>query len=223
MNTHNHNLLVTFCKNCLTPTTRPRVGFDKNGICNACNYVKVKDKTNWLKRKNELLRILDRIRSKTSNYDCIVPWSGGKDSSYVAYKLKFDFGMTPLLAHFSPLISNEVGEKNKENFLKLGFDCILVKPNSEVSKHLSRRFFEERGNPKVHWDAGAASFPVKIAEKFNIKAIFYAEHAESEYGGKVLSKEHLKMYKYDEVVEHWIEDYPSNWVDDKLSMHDLQP
>ena len=91
MKNKTHNLLVQYCKKCLMPTSRPRVQFDENGVCNACNFVEVKNKINWSKRENQLKEILNEIRSNDGSYDCIVPWSGGKDSSYVAYQLKFKY------------------------------------------------------------------------------------------------------------------------------------
>ena len=83
----NKNLF--YCKNCLMPSTRPRITFDKSGVCNACGYKKKIKKINLKKRHEELEIILKKYRSKTKEHDCIVPWSGGKDSSYVAYQLKF--------------------------------------------------------------------------------------------------------------------------------------
>ena len=51
------------------------------------------------------------------HYDVVVPWSGGKDSTSIALKLKFELGLNPLLVTFSPLILNEVGEFNRELLL----------------------------------------------------------------------------------------------------------
>ena len=102
------------CKICLTPNTRPRVKFDENKICNACKYKDKKD-INWAKRTDELRDICNKYRSKTNEYDCIVPWSGGKDSSSVTYKLKFDYGMNPLLVTFH-LIPWKVGVRNRKIF-----------------------------------------------------------------------------------------------------------
>ena len=214
---------VKFCKKCVTPNTRPRIGFNEDGICNACSFVKIKKKTNWNERENEFKKILDEIRSSDGSHDCIVPWSGGKDSSYIAYLLKFKYKMNPLLVTFAPLIFNKIGEHNRIKMIELGFDNLVIKPNQKVSSYLSKRFFVERGNPKVHWDAGVSCFPVQIADKFNIKTIFYAEESESEYGGRLLTKNSLKLMEYDTVIEQNIQDHPSNWVSEKVSLNDLQP
>ncbi len=218
-----NNQAIKFCKKCVTPDSRPRVVFDSDGVCNACNFVTVKKNTDWKKREKELVEILDELRSSDGSYDCIVPWSGGKDSSYVAYVLKFKYKMNPLLVTFSPLIMNEVGEHNRQKLIELGFDNLMIRPNQNISQYLSKRFFTERGNPKTHWDAGVTCFPVQIALKYNIKAIFYAEDSESEYGGRVLNKDSIKLMQYDAIIEQHIEDHPSNWVNDKVSQNDIQP
>ena len=62
--------------------------------------------------------------------------------------------MNPLLVTFAPLIPSEVGYKNRENLVRMGFDHEYFRPNQKVSQLLSRRFFIERGDPKIHWNAG---------------------------------------------------------------------
>ena len=209
------------------PDSRPRVVFNNEGICNACENGEEKKLIDWSKREKDFFDLINQIKhnSKKNNleYDCIVPWSGGKDSTSIALKLKFDFKLNPLLVTFSPLIVNEIGNYNRELLLNEGFDSIFVNPNQKVAKILSRRFFIERGNPKVAWDAGVNAAPVKIAIKYKIPYIFYAEHGESEYGGLVLSEESKKKRDLREVIEHQIGDYPENWVDNEVSLNELNP
>ncbi|MBL4615613.1 MAG: N-acetyl sugar amidotransferase [Magnetovibrio sp.] len=205
------------------PNTRPRVVFDEQGVCNACHNAASKPKIDWDARRKEFLDIVESKRGKHPDYDCVVPWSGGKDSSYIAHRLKFEFGLNPLLVTFSPLVPNSTSEYNREQMLKLGFDHLMVRPNQKVSRRLSKRFFTERGNPKIHWDAGVNSLPVRVAVTYGIPLIFYAEHGESEYGGRVLSEEHKKIRDYTEVIEHQIGDDPLNWSDDQIEEKDLFP
>ena len=215
---------ISYCKNCLMPNTRPRISFDEDGICNACRHAEEKWKyVDWDLRKNEFLELLKHYKSKDGYWDCIVPWSGGKDSSSIAHKLKFEFGMNPLLVTFSPQLPNEVGHHNREAFIQQGFDHIFFRPDQRVHRRLSKRFFIERGNQKVAWDAGINTIPIQIAVKFNIPLVFYAEHGESEYGGKVLSEEHKKIRDFTEVVEHQIGDDPRNWLDEEISIKDINP
>ncbi|MEK9673579.1 MAG: N-acetyl sugar amidotransferase [Rhodospirillaceae bacterium] len=213
--------MVAFCKTCLMPDTRPRIVFDADGICNACHTARGKDSIDWAARREEFLDYVDRFRPKDSLYDCIVPWSGGKDSSAIAWKLKFEFGLNPLLVTFSPLMPSGVAAHNREEMIKAGFDHLMVRPNQHISRHMARRFFIERGNPKIHWDAGINSVPVRTAVNYKIPLLFYAEHGESEYGGRVLSEEHRKVRDFTEVLEHQIGDDPYNWMDGVVEEKDL--
>ena len=214
---------VLFCKRCLMPNTRPRIVFDDQGTCNACLTADEKQTIDWDARRDEFLEYLERHRPKLGAYDCIVPWSGGKDSSAIAHKLKFEFGLNPLLVTFSPLMPNDIAEHNREQMIQLGFDHLMVRPNQKVSRLLTRRFFIERGNPKIHWDAGINAVPVRAAVQYKVPLVFYAEHGESEYGGRVLSEEHRKVRDFTEVLEHLIGDHPENWTDDEISERELSP
>lgn len=214
---------VHYCRTCLMPDTRPRIEFDADGVCNACRTAAEKKSIDWDARLAEFKGLVEENRPRSGHYDCVVPWSGGKDSSTIAHKLKFEHGLNPLLVTFSPLIPNEVGEHNREALLRAGFDHVMVRPNQHVARRLARRFFVERGNPKVHWDAGVNSAPVQIAVRFGIPLIFYAEHGESEYGGRVLSEGHKKIRDITEVLEHQIGDHPQNWMDEEITERDLAP
>ena len=218
--------MISFCKKCIMPSSRPRISFDKTGVCNACNNSEKKKLINWDERKKKFLEIIRNLKenkNRNKYYDCVVPWSGGKDSSSIAYKLKYEYDLNPLLVTFSPLLPNEIGEYNRKVILDLGFDSIFVSPNTNISKKLARRFFLERGNPKVAWDAGINSAPVKIALSYKIPLVFYAEHGESEYGGHVLSEESLFRRDLREVIEHQIGDYPENWSNDDIDLNSLAP
>ena len=214
---------IIYCKKCLMPSSRPRIEFDDEQICNACRNAESKETIDWEARKREFLTIIEPYRSRNGNYDCVVPWSGGKDSSAIAWRLKFEFGLNPLLVTFSPLIPNEVGVYNREQMIQAGFDHLMVRPNQRISRYLARRFFNERGNPKVHWDAGVNSVPIQVAVNYDIPLVFYAEHGESEYGGRVLSEEHKKIRDFAEVLEHQIGDDPRNWIDGSVSGGDILP
>ena len=181
------------CDRCLTPDTRPRIQFYEN-TCNACIHVEKKNSNDnaidYNSRGNQLKTIVSKIKNNRDgyNYDCIVPWSGGKDSSSIALKLKELHGLNPLLVHFNPLIPTDVGIHNRKIVIEEGFDSIEIRTNLNVSRHLSKRFLIERGNPKLHWDAGVNASIYKAALAYKIPCIFYAEHGETNYGGRILKR-----------------------------------
>lgn len=217
--------MIKFCKVCIMPNSRPRIVFDNEGMCNACENAIQKKKTDWNIKKKEFENLLIQIKknNKNNQYDCIVPWSGGKDSTSIALKLKFEYNLNPLLVTFTPIIKNECGIFNRDLMNKKGFDSILVNVNENISSKLAKRFFIERGNPKVAWDAGVNSAPVKVALNYKVPYIFYAEHGESEYGGLVIDEESKKKRNFREVIEHQIGDFPENWINEDINLSDLSP
>ena len=108
--------------------------------------------------------------------------------------------------------------------LDYGFDSIQINANKKVSRALSLRWFKERGNPKFHWDAAVNSSLYRTALLTGIPFIFYAEHGETHYGGRILSKDSEKIRDYEEVIENQIGDNPKNWVDGKeIELNNLIP
>ena len=116
---------VRFCKKCVMSNQRPRIIFDEEGVCNACRYSEYKKTINWKSREDELMKICDQHRSKSGNYDCVVPSSGGKDSGSVTHKLKHKYGMHPLNVTYSPLVSHPIGWQNLVSLNWAGFDTII--------------------------------------------------------------------------------------------------
>jgi len=205
------------------PDTRPRIVFNEEGVCNACLHAESKKKIDWDERRKELEDLLAKHRSKNGYWDCIVPWSSGKDSSSIAYKLKFEFGMNPLLVTVAPQVQTEEGRHNQEAFLNLGFDHILFTLNPRVHKRLSKKHFIQYGDPWMAWTQAINSIPVKVAVDFGISNIFYAEHGETEYGGKVLSKKHQRERDLAEVRNIMVGHDPKEWLDEEITLNDLTP
>jgi len=176
---------MRYCRKCLTPSTRPRVIFNDEGVCNACEHAEAKKSViDWTLRWEELESLCDRFRiNDRSNWDVLVPCSGGKDGSYVAWQLKHKLGMHPLAVTLMPQVQTEIGYRNLENFKKSGFDHIAVTPNPQVYKRLAIRGFEEQGRPKLPFVVGISTVTLQVALKFDIPLIVYGEEGETEYGG----------------------------------------
>lgn len=179
---------ITWCKNCLNMSTRPRISFDERGWCNACQWMEEKKKLDWGVRQNELDELLDRHRSKNGGFDCIVPVSGGKDGSYVAHTLKHRYGMRPLAVTIRPALSLEIGDKNLYNFIHSGYDHIHVTPNPVVLDRLNKYGFIEKGFPYYGWLIAIMTAVIRTATNFNIPLLFYGEDGEVEYGGATESR-----------------------------------
>lgn len=169
-------------------STRPRITFDDHGRCNACQWAEEKKTLDWSIRQNELKKILGEHRSATGSFDCVVPVSGGKDGSYVAYQLKHNYGMHPLTVTVTPALSLELGNQNLKNFIASGFDHIQVSAAGNVLQTLNKFGFIHKGFPYFGWLIAIETVPLKIAAKFDLSLIFYGEEGETEYGGSTALK-----------------------------------
>jgi N-acetyl sugar amidotransferase len=182
------NKSVIWCKNCLNMSTRPRITFDSRGWCNACQWMEEKKIIDWEPRQKELEELLAKHKSVNGNFDCIVPVSGGKDGSYVAYMLKHKYGMNPLAITVRPALSLEIGDQNLHNFIYSGYNHIHLTPNPVVLDRLNKYGFIEKGFPYYGWLIAIMTAVIKTANNFKIPLLFYGEDGEIEYGGSTESK-----------------------------------
>lgn len=170
-------------------STRPRIVFDERGWCNACVWMEKKKSLNWEARRQELADLLTRHRGNGSDFDCIVPVSGGKDGSYVAHNLQNIHGMNPLCVTVTPPLALELGERNLRNFVASGFNHISVNPHPVAMRTLNTVGFREKGFPYYGWLLAIHSAVIRVAMKFEIGLIFYGEDGEVEYGGTPVTQD----------------------------------
>lgn len=209
---------VRFCKKCVVSNQRPRIAFDENGVCSACQYAYEKHNViNWKEREEMLLELLSRYRSKNGRYDCVVPGSGGKDSVFVAHQLKYKYGMNPLTVTFAPHMYTDIGFQNYLDQKDAGFDNILIFPDGKIQRKLSRLAFELWGDHFKIFGLGQKAAAFHIAVKYGIPLVFYGENGEIEYGGSAKNKN--RPY---ETVEDWSELYYQGSTLDELLTHGIE-
>lgn len=211
---------MKWCKTCLMPDTRPRVVFE-DGVCNACRYHASKGSIDYEGRKRQFTDLVARKRRHPA-YDCIVPFSGGKDSAAVAFRLR-GMGLRPLLVTYGQLLWTDVGRRNFDRVIEHGFDCVYSRVDQRVSRQLARRFFIERGHPKQHYDAGVNAVPVRVAVDMGIPLVVFAEHGETEYGGRIADEEARRRRNLAEVLEHQVGDDPRNWATEGIGEKEIYP
>jgi N-acetyl sugar amidotransferase len=198
---------VKFCNKCVMSNQRPNsaieakhtagtkkdtIAFEGNGVCIACKYHERKEKTiDWEKREKELSALCNRFRKDDGSYDCIIPGSGGKDSAYTAYVLKYEFGMHPLTVTWSPLSYTETGWRNFRKWCEK-FDNVLITPKIEVRKLLVKLAFLNLCHPFQPFMLSRKYSGPKEAILRNIKLIFGGENP-SEYGNKLKDNENPQM------------------------------
>jgi len=207
---------MRYCKKCLYPNTKPQLGFDENGVCDACRNYDVKENIDWQQKRKELKDLLEKYKSKDrKKYDCIIPVSGGKDSHYQTYVIKKEFGLNPLLVNFHPLDFTEVGRKNIENIKTLGVDLIEFSPNPIVYKKLAKFGLIELGDYQWPEHIGIFTIPVQVAVKYEIPLIIWGENPQLEYGGP------LEVSKSTKLDKGWTEKHGGYFLD-KIRPEDME-
>jgi N-acetyl sugar amidotransferase len=180
---------IRYCKNCLFPETKPDLHFNEKGVCSACVAAEQKHKDiDWKQRESDFNKIVSyyKLPEGKIGYDCLVPVSGGKDSTYQAYFMKEVCGLNPLCVCFETTAITELGQKNLDNISKMGIDLIYFKKNSEVYKKMVVESFRRVGDEMWPNHIGIFTIPVMIAVKFNIPLIIWGENPQQEYGGPSL-------------------------------------
>ena len=182
------------------PTTKPDLSF-VDGMCNACRNYKEREHVDWDKRKDELTKLLEEYRSPDgSNWDCIVPVSGGKDSTYQVLRM-LELGMNPLCVTATTCDLSDLGRKNIENLKELGVDYLELSCNPKVRHKLNRIGLKEVGD--ISWPEHVSIFttPVRLAVQLGIRLIVYGENPQNEYGGPAASTQEKVM------TRRWLEEF----------------
>ncbi|MCR5419374.1 MAG: N-acetyl sugar amidotransferase [Lachnospiraceae bacterium] len=195
---------MKICKKCVMPDTRPRLKFDSNGVCAACEWDNIKkNEIDWNVRQNELKTLCDEIRG-VGRYDCIVPASGGKDSTYVADKMKNEFKLNVLTVTITPPLETDLIQQNMATFLSYGFDNIKVTPNPAIAREINKYGFVEQGRPMLSWTSCLNSVMFRLAVDFKIPLVMFGEDGETEYGGSTETR-YLPYYDTDYAIKIYTE------------------
>lgn len=175
--------MLTYCKRCVMPDTKPDLFIDDEGICSACRSYEQRNEVDWTQRREELTVILDKYKNKTGdNWDCIVPVSGGKDSTYQVIRM-LQLGLNPLCVTSTTCDLSELGRKNIENLKHLGVDYVEMSPNPRIRAKLNRIGLTQVGDIAWPEHVGIFTIPVRAAVQFNIPLIVWGENSQNEYGG----------------------------------------
>lgn len=214
---------VRFCRLCTVSNQRPRITFDEQGVCSACNFAKFKrEKIDWADRERELIDLCNRFRKNNGDYDVVVPCSGGKDGSFVAHQLKYKYGMNPLTVTWAPLSPTEIGRRNLDAFIGSGFDNILGTPNGKTTRKLTQLAFRYLGDPFQPFIYGQTNFPMHISVKHNIPLIMYGENGEVEYGGDMKNAFRPTRDIADHDGHYFSGLPPEFWIEHGVSASDLK-
>lgn len=163
------------CNRCGLPETYETLELSEGGVCNICRSAEFKAEINWESRREKLDDLVSRFRG-SADYDCIVPFSGGKDSTFQLYFIIRELGLKPLVIRFNHGFLRPTVKENTERTLKiLGADFIDFTPNWHVVKKLMLESFSRKGDFCWHCHTGIYSFPIRMAVKLKIPLVFWGE------------------------------------------------
>ena len=175
------------CIQCVLPRTKPDLYFDDAGVCAACISYDARPAVEWESRRAEFHDVMSKHSGK-GGWDCIVPASGGKDSTYQVLKI-LEEGYRPLVVTSTTCDISPIGQRNLENLKKLGVDHIQVSPDPVLRAKLNRFGLEEVGDIAWPEHVGIFTIPVRIALSLGISLIIWGENSQNEFGGPATAAE----------------------------------
>ena len=163
------------CNRCLLPETVETICFDSEGICNICNSVLVqKPSVDWDLRLSKLDLLVSNLKTG-KRYDLLIPFSGGKDSTYQLYFMRKRYPHLKILAvTFDHLFFRKaIIDNNTKTFANLGVDRITFSPNWHIVRQLMNRSLRDKGDFCWHCHSGIYSFPLHTAYQYEIPLILW--------------------------------------------------
>lgn len=214
--------MTRYCTNCILPDTRPNLAIEDDGICNACHsWSDKKFAIDWETRHNDLLSLIQGVKSKNAPWDCVIPVSGGKDSTWQVIKA-LEYGLKPLCVTWRTPARNTLGQKNLDNLINLGVDHIDFTINPKVEKRLTIETFKKAGSLAIPMHMALFAIPLQIAIRFHIPLVLWGENSAMEYGGNDKNVLGFRM------TREWLKKYgvtqgttAENWISEELTRQDL--
>lgn len=189
---------MEYCTRCVYPAnTRPGIVFDGQGVCSGCRLIESRPVINWDEREKMLRELLNEYkfkqRAKGNPYDCIIPVSGGKDSTFQTWLMRTKYKMNPLLVTYNHTYNTPLGIRNLTNLIEK-MDCNLLRYTTApgAARRLSLYMLKKVGDITWHYHAGIMTFPIQAAVMYDIPLIIWGEEGFSELTG---------MHNQDDFVE----------------------
>lgn len=198
------------CSRCILPETYPDITFDENSICNKCDeYDEKWGKRDLNKLQNELVSIFSWAKEQGKKYDCIVPFSGGKDSTYTLYLCRKVYDLKVLAVNFKNGLQTEAAYRNMESAvgtLDVGF--ATYGPPWSLMKKLYAHFLRTAGHFCWPCDMGIWATVYRIAEQEDVPLVVSGFSAQIESRG-------AKIYSYNN-------QFFKNVVGDLITSHEYK-
>lgn len=188
-------IATKYCTRCVyTSSSAVPLAFDDAGVCSGCRTALQRTDVDWDARRSRFERLIEEHRSQDgSNYDCIIPVSGGKDSYFQTHIVRTLYGLNPLLVTYHGNNYTPAGMRNLINMREVfGVDHIFFTPSIAVLKTMNRLGMRIMGDMNWHGHAGIFTYPIRVAVHQHIPLMVWGEHGFMDLGG---------MHSYNDMVE----------------------
>jgi len=214
---------MNYCKSCILPDSRPNLSIGDDGVCNACRSHATKKEIDWKEREVSFKEVVKNAKALSSGYDCLIPVSGGKDSTWQVLKC-LEYGLNPLCVTWRTPARTGIGQKNLDNLISLGVDHLDFSINPKVEKYFVSKSLEKFGTTALPMHMAIFSIPQNVAINYRIPLIIWGENSAFEYGN---SDEETTGFKLDEkwLKYHGVTNGTSakDWIDDVLTEKKMAP
>ena len=213
---------MRYCQRCITPYNRPSIAFDAEGRCN-CATAEDKAQIDWAARERDLRRVVEHARAQSRRHDCIIPASGGKDSTWQVVRC-LEYGLNPLAVTWRAPGRTPLGQRNLENLIALGVDHIDYTIDPKVERRFTLLAFERLGIPALPMHMAIFAIPLRLAIGLGIPLVVWGENSAFEYGGEAAVRLGFHMDAA-WLTRHGVMAGTSafDWIGPELSERDLAP
>ncbi len=127
-----------YCTRCVLPQSFPGISFDGRGVCNYCQNTSVPDDVKKQEYLEKFEGLLESVRGQ-HEFDVIMAYSGGKDSTYTMYLLTQKYGLKVLAYTFdNGFISREAISNIARMTDTLNATSMIVRPPFNLLKEAFR-------------------------------------------------------------------------------------
>ncbi|MBN1509155.1 MAG: hypothetical protein JW955_20080 [Sedimentisphaerales bacterium] len=177
---------VTRCSLCILPTHLPGMDVDEQGRCRYCREAKRSNGSHAAARSGQahdgFRAIAERLKGK-GKYDCLVPFSGGKESSYILWMLVSQYGLRPLAFNMSNGFQHPDAIRNIEAIVdRLGVDLVICRPSQAMIRKLMRAFLIKAGEFCTPCNMLISATGFRLARQHGIRVIMSGNAAKTNPG-----------------------------------------
>lgn len=212
---------MKWCRSCILPDTRPNLRLGADGVCNACRSHATKRVIDWQERAAQLRDVIAQAKARTQGYDCVIPVSGGKDSTWQTVKC-LELGLRPLAVTWRTPGRTAIGQRNLDNLVSLGVDHIDYRIDRKVEARFMLKAFERYGSTAIPMHLALFAIPLAIAVRFRIPLVIWGENSAFEYGSADEAHTGFKLdaaWRATYGVTHGTT--APDWIDGDLTAKDL--